>query len=175
MERGPSWQLESRVGTIASDVSAKDLFVHGSSGPSDPKTHSISSGGQWSRVQARGHPLLFPGGGVPRSRRMASSLTPGKSVSFYAPPKFSPLGVEMGQGFRNHLAQIFPLQMGRLSPREADGANRSALLSGWMTERDSNPGLLVTTKASTPRPFLIACEPRRVFPFLTGRGKKKKK
>lgn len=106
---------------------------------------------------------------------MASSLTLGKNVSPYSPPKFSPLGVKVSQGFRDHLAQIFPLQMGRLSPREADGANCSALLGDWMTKRDSNPGLLVTTKAGTRGPFLIAWEPRRVFPFLTGQKKKKKK
>lgn len=43
-----------------------------------------------------------------------------------------------------------------------------------MTERDSNPGLLVTAKAGTPGPFLIVCEPRRAFPFLTVWEKKKK-
>lgn len=81
----------------------------------------------------------------------------------------------MSQGFRDHLAQSFPLQMGRPSPREADRANCSGLLRDRMTKRDSNPGRLITRRAGTPGPFLIACEPRRVFPFLTHRGKKKKK
>lgn len=145
----------------------KTFASMGRRAPQTPRlTHSLVADG---RAEYR------QGDGVRGPPRMASSLIPGKSVSFDSLLKFSPLGMKVGQGFRGHPAQIFPLQMGRLSPREADGANCSGLLGDWMTRRDSNPGLLVTTKDGTPGPFLIACEPRRVFAFLTGRKKKKGK